>query len=93
MGISSNSASGTGQYAQGYSNKNTSTLANRSRKVRNQYEMFDQELQDFGAGSQENLGVQKADVVHSVDAVSEVRPDDDSDKAILQTKTFTVRYD
>ncbi|KAM9881126.1 hypothetical protein VDGL01_04752 [Verticillium dahliae] len=68
----------------------------RSRKQRNQYEAFDDnEMQTFSSSNRDKDNNILGDTHVTVDAGSQsgVEPDNHSEKAILQTKSFTVQYD
>ncbi|KAM0269272.1 hypothetical protein ACHAQH_009778 [Verticillium albo-atrum] len=95
MGASSANMSGP-NYASGYAKKDTNTGANAfSRKVRSQYDRYeDNEMQVFQSmdRDQDNKSPNNVHQI-SVDGGGDVQPDNNSEKAILQTKTFTVRYD
>ncbi|CRK34843.1 hypothetical protein BN1708_019630 [Verticillium longisporum] len=95
MGASSTNMSGP-NYASGYANKEMNTAPNAfSRKVRSQYDRYeDNEMQVFRSTDRDEDNKSPNNVHQiSVDGGGDVQPDNNSEKAILQTKTFTVRYD
>ncbi|KAM0323242.1 hypothetical protein ACHAQA_008833 [Verticillium albo-atrum] len=96
MGASSANMSGP-NYASGYAKKETNVGGTGafSRKVRSQYDQFeDNEMQVFKSINRDQDDKSPNNVHQiSVDGGGDVQPDNNSEKAILQTKTFTVRYD
>ncbi|CRK46849.1 hypothetical protein BN1723_020150, partial [Verticillium longisporum] len=92
MGASSTNMSGP-NYASGYANKEMNTAPNAfSRKVRSQYDRYeDNEMQVFRSMDRDEDNKSPNNVHQiSVDGGGDVQPDNNSEKAILQTKTFTV---
>jgi hypothetical protein len=94
-GTSGNSTSA--KYAAGYvqsGDRRLETGPGASRKMRRQYENFDDhELGVFetrGRDSGDKAGVANETII---DVNSDKLNDSSSDKAILQTKTFDVRYE
>ncbi|KAM0331306.1 hypothetical protein ACHAQA_002976 [Verticillium albo-atrum] len=79
-----------------YANQQRSADAlSRARKQRNPYAPFDEnEMQTFSSSKDQDDGILGSTQV-TVDAGSQsgVEPDNHSEKAILQTKSFTVQYD
>lgn len=87
-------------YGPAYAMGRSGVAESRARKQRKHYEQFPEanEMATFnsGSGSQENITKEAAATSVTVDAnTTEERAETDahSDKAILQTKSFTVRYD
>jgi hypothetical protein len=99
MGVSTSAPSyGTPGYAGGaYASKTApNATAARTRKLRSQYENFDDddenEMQVFDP-SKSLRDDKRSNVAVNIDGGGEPQPDNGSEKAILQTKTFDVRYD
>ncbi len=102
MGVSSSDPSygpkyaAGAHYAGGYApNTKSGATVPYSRKQRSQYENFDDdnELQVFDSAGREGDAKHAQSSEVMVDGGGEPQPDNGSEKAILQTKTFTVRYD
>lgn len=82
--------SSTPSYANNYPNPHSATNQSRTRK-RRQYSQFpeDNEMQVFDESEEPH---KSTTATTTVDVSHEVE-DNHSEKAILQTKSFTVRYD
>lgn len=96
MGVSTSAPSyGTPGYGGAYASKQTAGMtAARSRKLRSQYENFDDddngnEMEVFDPRDNKRAN----NAVINIDGGGEPQPDNGSEKAILQTTTFAVRYD
>ena len=100
MGVASSNTSYGNKYGPNYAGGYVSKPGNmatapRSRKLRSQYENFndDNELEVFESANRDNNDKHLKLNSISVDGGGEAQPDNGSEKAILQTTTFTVRYD
>ncbi len=105
MGASSSDKSYANRYGPsgyaggGFDSKNVTiggvATGPRSRKLRSQYENFDDdnEMEIFESASKDSDNGKNQSSTVTVDGSGAAQPDNGSEKAILQTTTFTVQYD
>ncbi len=89
MGGSSSNPS----YGNSYAINPSTAAQSRARKQRRQYEKFPEEENEMQIFPQDDSGKGPGFTATTVDVGTGAETDGHSEKAILQTKSFTVQYD